>query len=343
MSGPDGIEAVTAQALSRFNIVDEGCLVAVSGGPDSVALLHAVAQQFQASPSSGPLLVGHLNHGLRDIQSDQDELFVRDLAATLAARTGLENLQFVSAKISVAQEATRTRKNLEETARKLRYAWLTEQARARSLRWILTAHTLNDQAETVLFHILRGTGIRGLCGMKARRRLEAGIWLYRPWLEVGRDEIVGYLKHNDLEYRIDSSNADLRFTRNRIRRELIPRLEAEFNGRLQESLAALADHAARATRLLDRELNEILKRAEQPRVGNLLVLKRDSLERLSEESLRSLFALLWRREGWPRCQMGKRQWVLLARWIHAPGSTMDLPGGIRACKKRGVVQLRPRT
>ncbi len=332
----------TAQALARHPIVSQGCVVAVSGGPDSVGLLHAVVDVFRAAGSTAVLVVCHMNHGLRGAESEGDEAFVRSLLATLVEQSAVPRLQLACTRMDVAGRAHSHKENLEAMARKLRYAWLAEQARIHEVRWVLTAHTLNDQAETTLFHILRGTGIRGLRGMRPIRRLADGIRLYRPWLTIEKADILAYLNERGLEYRTDSSNLDPRFTRNRLRQDLLPKLQADYNGRIQDALAGLARHARHACSLLNAQAKRMLEKAEKPHVEGLLIFETEALKQLSLESLQSLYAYVWRREGWPRGHMGWREWESLARWTHSPSTGLDLPDGIRAVKKRGVVQLGPR-
>jgi tRNA(Ile)-lysidine synthase len=341
MIEPMTVEAATAAALARVPLSADGCLVAVSGGPDSCALLHAVAKQFASDGSFAPLVVAHVNHQLRGAESDGDEEYVRALSVSLQSTNTLRDVQFISTRLDVRQEVNRRKSNLEATARSLRYRWLGEQARTLGMRWVLTAHNLNDQAETTLFHILRGTGLRGLCGMRPRRRLTEGVSLFRPWLNVPRTEILAYLEKHKLASRLDSSNLDTQFTRNRLRRDLLPKLEAEFNPRIIASLAALSEHAAHACRLLDRELKRILIRAELPRAGKLLIFRANVLIGQSTDVLQSLFAFLWKRENWPSSRMGRREWSRLANWIASPKTMLELPEGIRAVKKRTVVQLGP--
>jgi tRNA(Ile)-lysidine synthase len=341
MTKSNVIAAVTAAALTRRPILKEGCVVAVSGGPDSVALLHAVVQFFRERPCTAPLVVGHVNHRLRGQESDADEDFVRELFAALFGQPGNEHLRLACTTIDVAALALARHENLEGVARKLRYEWLTEQAKAHAVRWVLTAHTLNDQAETTLFHILRGTGIRGLRGMRPVRRLCDGVWLMRPWLGVHKAEVLAYLNASGIGYRHDSSNQDLRFTRNRIRHDLLPRLQADYNSRIQDALAGLAKRAAYACKLLDAQALKTLERIERERVDQLLIFDRPKLTQLSAERLQSLFAFVWRRENWPRGDMGLSEWERLANWTKSASRAIDLPVGIRAVKKRSVVQLGP--
>jgi tRNA(Ile)-lysidine synthase len=178
--------------------------------------------------------------------------------------------------------------------------------------------------------------------MRPLRLLAEGIRLFRPWLAIEKAEVLAYLNDRGLSYRTDSSNLDQGFTRNRIRQDLLPKLQAEYNGRIHDALAGLARHAAHASRLLDARARRALEKAERPRVESLLVFDTEALRQLPLEALQSLYAYVWRREGWPRGNMGRSEWESLARWTQGPSAALDLPDGIRAVKKRSVVQLGPR-
>jgi tRNA(Ile)-lysidine synthase len=283
-----------------------------------------------------------VNHRLRGAESDADEQFVRQLFSTLSAQPDCESLRLACTSIDVGALAISQRQNLEALARKLRYDWLAAQARQSSVRWVLTAHTLDDQAETTLFHILRGTGLHGLRGMRPARRLSEGVWLVRPWLSVHKAEVLAYLKERGLSFRVDSSNQDLGLTRNRLRHDLLPKLQSDYNARIYDALAALASRADHACRLLDRRVRTTLEKIERPRIEKLLIFDLAGLQRLPGELLQSLYAFVWRREGWPRGHMGHGEWKRLAAWTKSDNKAMDLPKRIRAVKKRSVVQLGPR-
>ncbi len=342
MNTSEAVHRATAEACTKYSLAGSGCLLAVSGGPDSVALLHSFTRCFRTEDSSAKVLVGHVNHQLRGQESDEDEDFVRSMVQQISAQSPTLNLMFSSIRVDIKQKAARRKANLEATARRFRYRWLVEQAKLNGLTCVLTAHTLDDQAETTLFHILRGTGLRGLRGMRPRRRLGQGVVLLRPWLGVSKSEILGYLGANQLEYCTDSSNVDVQLTRNRIRRDLLPQLQREYNPQIREALAALAGHATQACRLFDIEVMKLLKHAERPRAGSVLVFDREYLQKQSIELLRATFAFLWKREGWPRTHLGRADLARVADWIGDSSPALDLPGNIRAVKKRGVVQLGPR-
>jgi tRNA(Ile)-lysidine synthase len=220
----DPVLRKVASSIRRHSLlgVDEPVLVAVSGGPDSVALLYALIELGVGTRRVG---VAHVNHHLRGRDSDRDQAFV----ARLAERLGCE-LHAVDARIS-------GRANLEERARDARYHALLGIAAREGFRRIATGHTLDDQAETVLHRLIRGTGTGGLGGIHPKR-VDGVI---RPLLDVSRAEVLVYLRKRKVRYRVDRSNAAGRFTRNRIRRRLLPVLERDFNPAIRVALARLAD------------------------------------------------------------------------------------------------------
>ena len=202
----------------------ENVLVAVSGGADSTALLFCLNKL--ASDFGISLSVAHLNHRIRGAEGDTDEDFVRRLSADL-------NLPYISEIIEIKQEAAKAKQNLEEFARRKRYDFLRRAAHRIGAQKIAVGHNLNDQAETAVFRFIRGSGIEGL---SAIHPVVDGL-VIRPLLECTRDSILEYLKQNKIQFREDSSNRDIRYTRNRIRRELLPYLENNFNPQLVSIIA----------------------------------------------------------------------------------------------------------
>jgi tRNA(Ile)-lysidine synthase len=217
--------------------------VAVSGGPDSVLLLDFLKDL--AREIGLRLAVVHFNHHLRGPESDADEQFVRKLAEA-------SDLDFLVGGAEVAEAARKSRRNLEATAREHRYRFFFVLISQQRLDKIATAHSANDQAETVLLHLLRGTGTRGLGGIYPV--LEGKV--VRPFLTLRRDEILAELAQRKLAYRIDSSNLDPRLRRNKVRRELLPFLEKEFNPEVVLLLRALADRARDDEAFLEQQARE---------------------------------------------------------------------------------------
>jgi tRNA(Ile)-lysidine synthase len=221
-----------AATISKYGLFSAGNRVgvAVSGGADSVALLHCLVE---LAPRLGiELAVVHLNHLLRGPEADADEQFVADLAHSL-------RLRFFTRRVDVQAEARRAGDNLEQTARRLRYQWFTELIAQGHSAKIATGHTCSDQAETVLFRLLRGAGSAGLAGI--RPVVEPGV--VRPLLEVSRSDIVAYLRRHGWSWREDSTNQQTELDRNRIRHQLLPVLCRDWNPRLGEALAQMAQWA----------------------------------------------------------------------------------------------------
>ncbi len=199
---------------------------AVSGGADSVALLHVLRELFP----DARLGVVHFNHCLRGAESEQDEAFVRDLAVRLGLSVSVRRQDAARCAVGRAY-------NLEEAARDCRYRFFCELLASDEYDKIATAHTRSDQAETVLFRLLRGAAGLGLSAVRP-------VWngsIVRPMLDVSRDEARAYLKARGISWREDSSNDDLAFSRNRLRRELLPKLKREWNPQLERTLAKTAD------------------------------------------------------------------------------------------------------
>lgn len=232
MSHPRGLYSRWSQEIRRSGLVRAGerLGVAVSGGADSVLLLALMTKL--ASAIGLVVSAVHFNHRLRGKESDEDESFV----SKLAARLGVE---FIRGEGDVARRAKEQKRNLEATAREMRYRFFFSLSRGGRLDKIATAHTANDQAETVLLRLLRGTGSQGLAGIYPV--LDGTV--IRPFLSVTRAEVEREMADLGLDYRHDSSNLDLRFRRNRIRHELLPQLERHFNPDIVPILSSLANRS----------------------------------------------------------------------------------------------------
>jgi tRNA(Ile)-lysidine synthase len=325
------------QQLHRLGLCPDGMVVAVSGGPDSVALLRALAA-LRTGRSEVPLVIAHLNHQLRGPESDADEAFVRDLHSAWS-QAGIGGLELCCERIDMAAEANGD--NLESVARRVRYQWLAGVARARGLGLIATGHTADDQAETVLHRLLRGTGVQGLRGIAARRALAPHVTVVRPLLTVTRAEVHAYLEAEGQAYRTDASNTDLRYARNRIRHELLPLLAQHYNPSVARVLCRLAEQAAAIWRDIEPAARELLERAELPRADRLVILARSRLAAAPRNLVREAFRLVWEREGWSMGGMHFAHWERLAAVAFGEVAAVDLPGGIAARCEGNVVQLGP--
>ena len=207
----------------------DGVVVGLSGGPDSVFLLYALHTLQPRMDFT--LRAVHVHHGIRGAEADRDEAFSEKLCAKL-------DIPFQAVHVAAPAYAAQHRLSLEEAARILRYEALEaarQQLTQAPAAWIAVAHHLDDQAETVLHNLVRGAGLRGLAGMENRRN-----HVIRPLLSIKREDILKWLKQNDIPYVTDSTNADPHYTRNRIRSTVLPELR-EIN---PEASAHIAHSAA---------------------------------------------------------------------------------------------------
>lgn len=217
----------------RHGLLPRGArvLAGVSGGPDSVALAHWLSVLARRRGLDVALL--HVHHGLRGREADADARFVVALGKKLGLPTTV-------VKVDVKKLAEKRGQGLEDAGRAARYGELTKRARRSGRRFAATGHQLDDQAETLLLHLLRGTSAAGLAGMAPRRALAPGVELARPLLALTRAEVLLYLKAHGLSWREDASNASEAFERNWVRRKLLPLLEERRPG-VKARLAALAE------------------------------------------------------------------------------------------------------
>jgi tRNA(Ile)-lysidine synthase len=222
---------ITEWRKLKLPFEDETVIVAVSGGADSTALLLALADLKKRKKLNLNFITAHFNHKIRGKESDEDERFVRELASVF----GFEFISGIG--------ALKGKSNLEERARNERYKFLEKIANENNSKLVLTAHTMNDQAETVLMNLVRGTGPDGLFGIRKIRRMETGssVQLVRPLLGwAKRKDTEDFCHANDVSFRRDTMNQDTRFTRVRIRKSVIPVL-AEINPNIIATLARTAD------------------------------------------------------------------------------------------------------
>lgn len=214
-------------------------MVGLSGGADSVCLLHFL--RHLAGKKHFSVSAVHVNHNLRGEAAKSDERFCRDLCKKL-------NVPFLSQKKAVRALAKKLDLSLEHAARKARYEAFAAAAKKAGATKIALAHHLDDQAETVLLNLLRGTKPEGLCGIPVRRPLNKTVEIVRPLLCITRAEVEEYIRQNGLEYVTDQTNFDPAFTRNWIRHELLPMLEQkqpQIRQHLAVMSAKLADKLGR--------------------------------------------------------------------------------------------------
>ena len=233
------------ESVRRLELAGKGdaVLVAVSGGPDSMALLHlftAVSPVLQFR-----IGVAHCNYGLRDQDSEHDETFVREVCLSLGVNCHVR--RFDTAKVSAAWK-----KSIEETARILRYEYFAELSNESGYSRIATGHHVGDNAETMLFNLFRGTAVSGLKGIRARNGS-----IVRPLLPFSRKEIMDYLTEKGVGWRTDSTNIDIDYDRNFIRNRVIPLIEERFAHKLMPSLQRISEHAGELDEFIERHLDRL--------------------------------------------------------------------------------------
>jgi tRNA(Ile)-lysidine synthase len=218
-------------------------LLAVSGGADSTALLYAISSLSTRGFFNSELQCAHINHQLRDARADSDEDFVKKQAAQM-------KLAITARRVNVRKFAAREKLSIETAARQLRIKNLIEIAQAGNCRAIATAHQKNDNAETVLHRLSRGTGYRGLGGIWPMRIFNNEFRFVRPLLCVNRIQIIKYLQQRDLKWCRDHTNADCTYRRNYIRHRLLPELQKDCTGSIVEQLFELSESSRRFYKLL---------------------------------------------------------------------------------------------
>lgn len=339
-------------------------VVAVSGGGDSVGLLRGLFDMLLSRGESPArrLVVAHARHDLRDeIEGDPaggDAAFVQQLARDL-------ELPCVVKPLAVRQ-AVSGGEGLEAAARRLRYDFLRDTAGECGARLVATAHTVDDQVETILHRLLRGTGLEGLCGMPQARELVEGIAVVRPMLAIPAATVRGYLRDVGQIWREDASNADTRHARNLLRHEILPRLEEGAYPGVREAILRLSRQAATAAAGSAAVVEAVLDELVSDAGGGRVRVRAESLAGRPRDFLASVAAGLWRRTGWPRRDMAARHYEavgdLLAvaaahhqaahpetahpegqqpdsrvREVLRSGCALDLPGGLRATVEPGGV------
>ncbi len=309
----------------------EKLLVGVSGGPDSVFLLNTLSclQKYFGFK----IYIAHVNHCLRGAESDADELFVRNLAFEKAA-------PFFLCRVNAAKIAKNEKLSLEDAARKARYNFFLNLCRIHKITKIVLAHTKDDQAETVLMRILRGTGLTGLCGMSPVSDRD-GVKIIRPLLDIEKKDILNYLKKHIIKSRLDSSNLKTDFFRNRIRLDILPLLE-KINPRVKDNLVRLGSNAREADEVLQDLVLKKFPRVVCGQNKNLFRVKRDSFMRLAPVLrtgiLRRIIALL---EGDLK-GIDARHIHIADAFIRAQQTSVksiDLPKGLLLRKSKNYIVL----
>jgi tRNA(Ile)-lysidine synthase len=291
------LELAFEQSWPAAEWADVTVVAAVSGGPDSVALLRAMAAL--KTGGKGRLFAAHLNHQLRP-EAAEDERFVVELCRRLNVPCEVEHA-------AVESLAAAEGDGIEAAARAARYRFLEKTACRLGARFVAVAHTADDQAETILHRILRGAGVRGLAGMSRARPL-GPVTLLRPLLNARHADLLQYLDAIRQPYRTDQSNADLRYMRNRLRHDLLPRLQRQYNPDVVDALLRLGNLAGQSQAIMDDLVESQFDRVVAIASADDATIDLDGLKALRPYLVRELLASLWRRQRWPMQAMGMRQW-----------------------------------
>ncbi len=332
---------------------DKTFIVAVSGGADSVGLMLVLHELRELKKLENRFVVAHFNHNLRGTDSEKDAEFVRALTTKL-------NFEFVYKIQSPQSKIQNQTGNLEQNARIARYEFLTETAEILRSEYVLTAHTLNDQAETLLMNLIRGSGLKGLGGMKSIRNFDCKIQnseleeksqilnhksqikLVRPLLSwAKREDTENFCRLNEIEFRHDAMNDDLKFNRVRIRKILLPMLK-DFNPKIIETLAQTAGILRQSAEQLSANSYQSAVNNEQPAEDRKTKIENQPLQ-LSD--LRDVFPTVLRTilREWLENNRGNLRGLEL-KHIEAiekliasrrSGKIAELPKGERILKKDG--------
>ena len=278
------------------------------------------------------MTVAHFNHRLR-ADAVEDAEFVAELANRLG-------LGFELGDGDTALAAQLQGDGLEAAARGERYRFLQAAAERLGARFVVTAHTADDQAETILHRIIRGTGIAGLAGMRRVRPLGEAVTLIRPLLRMSRADVLAYLAHFGQPYREDSSNTSPAHTRNRIRHSLLPLLKADYNAGVVPALLRLGAAAADAQRIINHLVAQSIERAVKFPSPDRATIDCDRLTGEDRHLIRELFVAIWRRQNWPQQSIGFAQWDRLAEMTVTSGpQKQTFPGAIAAERSAAVLAL----
>ncbi|OPY82382.1 MAG: tRNA(Ile)-lysidine synthase [Smithella sp. PtaU1.Bin162] len=307
------------QTIIKYGLLknNERVVVGFSGGPDSTALVLTLAQ---IAPSIGAqLIIAHFNHGLRGQESNEDERFARKLAKKM-------NLTFISGKMNTEDD----RKSLspEDFYRRQRYRFFNEVAKNNRAVKIALGHNLQDQAETVLLHLLRGSGLEGLKGILP---LRDGKYI-RPLIETTRQEIISFLDKEKITYRRDSSNADKNHLRNKIRLELLPYLKKEFNPQIDVTIAQMAEIIRDENVFINECVDKALKSPYIQSGKNKIVMNMEYLGSLPVAIHRRLLKELLEDFNTQKNGVTFLHINLISNLLRNPesGKKISLPGGIQA-------------
>ena len=317
--------------------VNNSVVVAVSGGADSVALLAGLDELVKSKKLDVRLIVAHLNHKLRGQASDADARWVSEFSHQLG-------YQFIGRSVDVKRLSTRTGDNLEQAARRARYDFLKKTATSRKAKLILTAHTLDDQAETVLLNLLRGSGADGLAGMEPVRKMESksNLIIARPLLTwAKRSDTESYCRARGIDFRVDEMNANEAFARVRVRTQMLPLLKT-FNPKAAEAISRAAEILREDNSALEAAAGRLLEYsgATPSSPGQKQAAIRADLLRIAQPALRRRALRQWLSVNRGDLRRLERAHIsAIENLLFSPksGRLVELPGGGVVTRKAGCL------
>ncbi len=314
----------------------ERVLAAVSGGPDSVAMLDLL-RRFR-DRGEIELFACHLDHGLRGEDSRADAAFVAELTERI-------NIPLETARANVRLRAKRRGMSIETAAREARYEFFGKCARKLKCPKVATAHTLSDNAETILQRVIEGTGTDGLCGIPCRRDIPGRglVEVVRPLLFATRDDVERYLSARALESRLDRSNLEPIYLRNRVRLEILPLLK-ELNPSVERAIARLAESVARLTECVEDDVAAAAGVIILARRRRSVVLNRNAIAEISPPVASEVVkaVLLDLLPDARKILHSHIDGVIELACGENPAASMHLPGGFEARREYGFIFIRPR-
>lgn len=309
---------------------DDRVVVGVSGGADSMALLHLLIGLKAEHDWDLKLHIAHLNHQLRGTESEKDAAFIQAAADSLSIPCTIESCD-------VATKSKAESLGVEEFGRRIRYEFLERVCIQVGSPVVAVAHHADDNAETILHRVLRGTGIRGLVGIPRVRPLSqaSDIRLIRPLLRLSKKKLVDYLADAGVAYREDRSNETVEPMRNRIRNVLLPQIESEFNPQVRDALNRLGEQAGWVEEYLRETVERTFESLIISRTDQELTLNADALQRKSRIVQTEIVRLAFRSFGLGEQDLGFAHMVSALDLIADPGSgkQVQLPGGMTIAKR----------